>query len=64
MAGHSDLRCAIGPRGPQGIGFKLINGKQYDIQGKQLKNLGDPQGELNATTLKYVNEVCKIFRHL
>lgn len=49
-------RC-VGHRGPQGIGFNLTNEKQYDIQGKQLKNIGDPIDEKDCATLKYVNLV-------
>lgn len=52
----------IGQRGPQGIGFKLTTEKQYDIQGKQLKNIADPTDENDSTTLNYVNlvvDVCK-----
>lgn len=54
-------RC-VGHRGPQGVGFKLTSEKHYDIQGKQLKNIGDPTDEQDGTTLKYVNlvmDTCK-----
>lgn len=54
---RKESHCVIGRRGPQGIGFKLTNGKQYDIQGKQLKNIGTPIDELDGTTMKYVNNV-------
>lgn len=52
----------VGHRGPQGVGFKLTSEKQYDIQGKQLKNIGDPTDEKDGATLNYVNllvDACK-----
>lgn len=51
---RSDGKIAI-IRGPPGIGFKLIDDKNYDIQGKCLKNVGDPNDKQDGATRDYVD---------
>lgn len=43
-------------RGPPGAGFKLTADKDYDIQGKRLKNIGESVDHLDAVTRKYVDD--------
>lgn len=41
-------------RGLPGVGFKLTSDKQYDIEGRRLKNIGEATDDLDAVTRKYV----------
>lgn len=43
-------------RGPPGIGFKLTKDNNYDIQGRRLKNIGEPSDEQDAATRMYVDK--------
>lgn len=42
-------------RGPAGIGFKLTDDNQYDIQGRCLRNIGTPSEASDAATRDYVD---------
>lgn len=44
-------------RGPPGVGFKLTPDKQFDIQYKRLKNIGDPIDQTDGVTRMYVDEL-------
>ena len=39
-----------------GVGFKLTDDGNYDIDGKRLTNVGEPTGDGDATTKKYVDQ--------
>src|SRR5436190_14991956 len=45
---HSKLR------GPPGVGFQLTLEQDYDINGKLLRNVGEPQKPNDAATMKYI----------
>lgn len=44
-----------GPIGPPGIGFKLTNTGDYDIERKHLKNVADPDDLTDSATKNYVD---------
>ena len=42
--------------GLPGVGFKLTDDGNYDIDGKRLTNVGEPTGDGDAKTKKYVDQ--------
>ena len=42
-----------GLTGLPGVGFKLTDNGNYDIDGKRLTNVGEPTGDGDATTKAY-----------
>jgi len=54
--GHLNLtKGAKGPPGRDGIGFKLTDDGNYDIDGKILTNLAEPKDNSDASTKNYVD---------
>ena len=43
------------PPGPPGVGFKLTDDGNFDIDGKQLTNVGDPIWDKDAATKRYID---------
>ena len=55
----SETKTGGGQRGLRslpGVGFKLTDNGNFDIDGKRLTDLGEPTEDGDATTKKYVNE--------
>ena len=48
--GPRGLRGLKGPKGQPGVGFKLTDNGNYNIDGKRLTNVGEPIGDGDATT--------------
>lgn len=46
-----------GPPGMPGIGFKLANDGNYDMEGKILKNVSDPEVLTDCATKKYTDQL-------
>ena len=42
-------------RGLPGVGFKLTDDGNYDIENKKLRNVAEPQSNSDATTKKYID---------
>ena len=42
--------------GLPGVGFKLTDDGDYDIDNKKLRNVADPQSNSDASTKKYVDQ--------
>ena len=51
--GPRGLRGLKGPKGQPGVGFKLTDEGNYNIDGKRLTNVGEPIGDNDATTKAY-----------
>lgn len=49
-------------RGPPGIGFKLTDDGQYDMEMKKLRNVGEPQKPNDAANQEYVRKQVHIIR--
>ena len=50
-----NLSGGKGPAGRDGIGFKLTDDGNYDIDGKRLTNLAKPKDNSDAATKNYVD---------
>ena len=48
-----------GPPGMPGVGFKLTNDGNYDMEDKILKNCKNPEDDNDASTKKYVDDIKK-----
>ena len=49
-------------KGLPGVGFKLTDDGDYDIQNKKLRNVADPQANSDASTKSYVDS--EVFNYL
>lgn len=52
-----DNEIKEGPLGPPGVGFKLTNDGNYDMESKLLKNVLHPQEDNDSSTKKYVDDL-------
>jgi len=50
-----NLSGGKGPAGRDGIGFKLTDDGNYDIDGKRLTNLAEPKDNSDASPKNYVD---------
>ena len=59
-SGHiklADERGPTGPQGPPGVGYKITDDGNYDIDGKRLTNLADSTDDSDAINLKVLKEM-------
>jgi hypothetical protein len=55
---HSNPRSSLPQKGPKGDGFHLTTDGDYDIKTKRLRNVKDPEDELDAVNLKSLRGTC------
>ena len=53
--GHLIFSTERGPQGEPGVGYKLTDDGNFDIDGKRLTDLADPVNNKDATTKAYVD---------
>ena len=53
--GHFQFSTERGPQGQPGVGFKLTDDGNFDIDGKRLTNVSQPTNGSDATTMDYVD---------